>query len=152
MGDRTTVTLVLLQSQVAVAEGVEGWEKPNEETEQDDTSEFTYYEVNYGNLDFLEKLAAHGIAYTSSWCSGSEYSAGTEYCRFTPEGDAIVKQIYDDGWGCPVSELMSRLESHEDLRAYILEHHEKLTILDMTEDQVEYGKLYRAKQLITPGG
>lgn len=148
MGDRTTVTLSFLESQEKKAlqhfdyEASEAWwDEP-----------FAYHrfeEVNYGRLDFLDKLKAAGIAYESEWDRGSEYGPGIKSVRFTADGEVIQKEIYNSECSIDVHDLMALLNKPEELKGLITSTHEAVSVLPW-ENQEEYGKLYRAKQLITP--
>ena len=110
---------------------------------------FCFSEVNTGDLDFLRELRNLGIAYNSSWDRGDNYKEGVEYCRFTPEGKRVIKTIYDGDENPRINELLIRIDSYEELKQYILDHAERHSILPW-DNQVEYGKIYRAMRLITP--
>lgn len=147
MGDRTTVKLTLLASQkeAALAFFDEG---PEDEDPYGDLVEFSFYEVNYGKLDFLEKLQNAGIAYDSQWDAGGDYGAGTESCRFTDTGETINKQLYDDCMGIAVDTLIPVIHDLLALQKIILDKQEELAVLPWNNQEAN-GKLYRMKQLIT---
>lgn len=148
MGDRTTVTLTVPYDFADIVEEIE------EAQERDFNTEgnlifLTYYEVNYGELRFLKKLKEQGIPYDSAWCDGNEYGPGTKSLRFTPEGEAIEMELYDDDANPDMNALMCRIDDPVALRQYILNHQASRQVLPW-DNQVEYGKLYRTRQLITP--
>lgn len=148
MGDRTTVTLTVLASQKEAAKelfdtaAVEDWGYR-------ELHEYLFYEVNYGELEFLDKLQAAGIAYASRWDAGDGYGAGTKFCRFTSDGDSEIKEVYDTGVNPELTPLLACIDDHAALKKFILAHRESITPLPW-DNQEEYGKRHRAKQLITP--
>ena len=149
MGDRTYVTLwvkTVHADEVRPFAGKEGY--ADEKTYEDSTS-FGFEEVNSGELSFLEELEKLGIAYDSSWEPGGEYGAGTRSARFTPEGAIDIRTIYNADYNPSLSELLARINSPDDLIAYILKHKEEVTPLPW-DNQEQYGKLYRAACLIKP--
>ena len=149
MGDHSYVTLSVLASQAEQAKTFMDYE-PNREGnfDKDRCIYFEFEEVNYGELKFLDALQAAGIAYLSEWESGQEYGAGCTSCRFTPEGKAIIKSFDDSEINPPLYNLMELIDQPDALRTFILAHKELRTIMPW-DNQEEYGKLYRATQLIT---
>lgn len=109
---------------------------------------YWFHEIDYGNLDFLTKLRDAGIAFDSSWDSGSEYEAGTSSCRFTFYGSCIEKNIYDSHVNPPIDMLMGFIDQPVNLRKYILDHQETISVLPLDQNQETYGKLYQAHKLI----
>lgn len=147
MGDRTTVTLSFLESQQD--EALKHFDSVADEAWLDEP--FAYHrfeEVNYGTLNFLDKLKAAGIAYESEWDRGSEYGPGVKSVRFTADGDVIEKEIYNSECSIDVHDLMALLDKPEELKDLITYTHEAVSVLPW-ENQEEYGKLYRAKMLIS---
>lgn len=148
MGDRTTVTLTFLQSQQE--EALKHFDQVASEAEIVDALAYhTFYDVNYGNLEFLDALQAAGIAYDSTWDSGSGFDSGTKSCRFMPDGTAVIKEIYESENNPNLSSLMSRIDDLLALRQFVLEHHQSVSVL-LWDNQEEYGQRYRTKQLISP--
>lgn len=150
MGDRTSVTLTVLTSCVTpiltkLLEGHYGHITCGNYAE---FSTFEFYEVNHGDLPFLDELQQKGIAYDSDWDSGDEYGSGTQSCRFTSEGVAVIKSIYDDELDPPISMLLKYIDAPEQLRQYILNHRETHTALPW-DNQESNGKTYQTIQLIT---
>ena len=148
MSDGTTVTLFVLQSQLAAAQE-QFDDKPGESTCLGELTELMFYDVNYGNLPFLGKLQKAGIAYDSCWNSGDEYGAGVENVRFTATGDVIGRTVYDSERNPNLDTLMGLIDKPDELRQYILDH--KTATEDLSWDnQEEYSKIYLANQLINP--
>lgn len=147
MGDRTYVTLTVLKSQEKEAMSLFCYD-PDEDWFEDQFSYFGFAEVNYGTLSFLSDLQAAGIAYDSRWEQGGDYEPGSESLRFSSSGEAIVKAFNDSAKNPDLSALVGLIDKPEDLKKYILKHHEEVSCLPW-ENQEEYGKLYRAKQLIS---
>lgn len=153
MGDRTTVTLRVLASQ---REATERLIPPGAEPEEDyeATSDdgvaltaFTFHEVNYGSLNFLDDLRDAGIAYDSHWEDGGDYTAGTNYCRFDEAGQCIEHDVYDSDTNPNLSALMACIDQPEALRELILEHHEKVCALPWAT-QEHNSKLFLAHSLL----
>jgi hypothetical protein len=149
MGDRTTVYLDVLVSQAEAAKKLFDYGSQDEYLNGEGFIEFVFTEINHGTLDFLSKLQEAGIAYDSSWSPGNEYGAGANFCRFTADGEVICFDRYDSEAHPDLSCLMTRIDDPIALREYILEHHKNVTPLPW-DNQEEYGKLYRTKQLINP--
>ena len=146
MGDRTTVTLTVPRD---FADLVEKLDEANERepSTEGNLTYLTYYEVNYGELHFLKKLKEQGIPYDSAWCDGDEYGSGTKSLRFTPEGETIEMELYDTH--PDMHALVALIDDPVALRQYILNHQASRQVLPW-DNQVEYGKIYRARQLIAP--
>lgn len=110
---------------------------------------YCFYEVNYGNLPFLDALMQAGIPFDSDWDSGGEYGAGVETCRFTPDGQAIRKETANEYRNPEISKLMGLLDKPDELKACIVEHFNHVTSLPW-DNQIEYAKIYRLTRIITP--
>jgi hypothetical protein len=149
MGDRTYATLWIKTVHADAVKPFADKEGYADKGTYEDSTYFGFEEVNNGELSFLEELEKLGIAYNSSWAPGGEYGAGTRSARFTPEGAIDIREIYDAEYNPPLSELKQRINSPEELKAYILLHEEKVTPLPW-DNQEQYGKLYRAACLIKP--
>ena len=151
MGDRTLVQLTILKNQSEQAKSFFTHPPDEEDTScgsgEIEHSFFTFYEVNYGELDFLELLHEAGIAYDSSWNAGGEYGPGTSSARYTPEGDLILKHISDEQINPDLGTLMTLIDDPLGLRNFILTHKDRLTALPW-DDQIKYGKLYLTRKLI----
>lgn len=150
MGERVGVTLKILTSQRSKAEALPAWCAAGSEYNYGDCTFYEYSEVNYGNLDFLTDLRNAGIAYDSTWESGSDFGPGTASMRFSPEGETVEKELYTHKFNPNMSGLLTHIDNPVALRQYILDHQEERAVLPLDEYQVAYGKLYRMKQLIAP--
>lgn len=156
MGDRTTVTLTVLRSQADEAKRITEHSQ-SEDNEFDlygvEFIDLIFHDVNYGDLNrgskWLDKLMHEGIAFDSRWDSGSEYGPGCEYGRFTEEGESVRLEINDSDVNPDLGRLIELIDNHQALKAFIQEHAAERTPLPWN-NQEEFGKLYRAKQLITP--
>lgn len=149
MGDRTFVFLTVPIECRELAETVFDKDTIDEDWEVNgDLVYCGFNDVNYGDLGFLCDLADLGIPYESTWERGSEYGPGTEFGRFTPEGEYVTLTVYDSQASPDVTSLMSRIDRPNDLVQYIKDYVKEITPLPW-DNQVEYGKIYRTKQLIS---
>lgn len=152
MGDRTFVTLIVLAEQADEARAIllvkDGPPEEDAVCTEGKLHSFTFSEVNYGDLNSQDDLQTAGIAYTSSWDSGDNYREGSQYCRFTEDGNITVFDVYSGDENPSINDLLERIDQPDRLRQFILDHREKYTPLPW-DHQIEYGKRYRAKQLIS---
>lgn len=154
MGDRTHVVLTIPTATLSLCEEIiEGWYHHSDIPSRQ-LSEFAYDEVNWGVLSFLPQLQELGIPYDSHWDAGSEYSAGITYLRFTDTGEAIEKALYDEDEGIRLSDIAYIRTDIKDpvhrALAYdaVVEREEQRVYILPWDNQVEYGKKYRTKQLL----
>jgi hypothetical protein len=162
MGERVYVTLTVLSTQFEQAKAILTKYNGNSQEEysaQGSSDEFDvswlgYEEVNYGELGGLPDLVAIGIAYDSRWEQGSEFGRGFESVRFTAEGEAIKKVLYDHDEGIKLDKFRTAMalakpeERLIALEAVISEHEARLFVLPLDEKQIEYGKVFRTKRLL----
>jgi len=157
MGDRTSVTLTIqaVYKDAAMAIFAENDNEPSDSFHNSEASNnphflchFTWYEVNYGTLPFLDQLMEAGIPFESDWDHGGDYGPGCETCRFTDEGEAIRKEVANEYFNPDLAKLMALLDDPDALIKYIRNHHEGVTSLPW-DNQVENSKRYRLKRLIT---
>jgi len=147
MGDRTTVTLSFLESQQD--EALKHFDSKSYDAWLDEPlAYYQFEEVNYGELDFLDKLKAAGIAYESEWDQGIDYGSGVQSVRFTADGEVIEKTVFNNECSIDVHDLMVLLDKPDKLKDLITSTHEAVSVLSW-ENQEQYGKLYRARQLIS---
>lgn len=160
MGDRTSVTLTVpaVYKDAALAIAKANDDDPGDSFENGGGVNaqnphnlycFCFYEVNYGDLQFLDQLMEAGIPFDSDWDAGSEYGAGCETCRFTHDGEAIRKSFSNDYMNPDLGKLMALLDKPEETKAFILDHYNNVTSMPW-DDQVENAKVYRLRRLITP--
>ena len=148
MGDRTSVCLTVLNEQAEEAQKWFGDYEHDHMSSDNVFTHFSFYEVNYGDLLCLDDLQKAGIAFDSSWDAGSEYGPGTDYCRFLPDGSVWRRQIGDDYRNPSLEECMRLIDCLDDLKAYIVNHHDTVTPPGW-EFQNVYGKLYKTINLIS---
>jgi hypothetical protein len=145
MGDRTYVTIQIPKECLETAIGcLPGFDF---KTEMDDSVLLEFSEINYGELEEFTDLIALGIPCDYEWGNGSEYGSGRKYLRFTPEGEMRLVEYYDEDYNPPLYSLMERIDNPEELVKFIKEHKEEVTPLPW-DNQVEYGKIFRARQLL----
>ena len=155
MGDRTYVCLYvpaeLFEQAKEIAIKHDG-EPIEEDTLNDEVHYMGFEEVNYGELGCIKELQSAGIPYDMYWDKGSEYGEGVEYCRFTENGDLTLKDIYENDSYIHPSVLEKVIKEHNSLDAVkdFLKRHTEAVNPPSWDNQVEYGKMYRAKQLISP--
>ena len=159
MGDRTRVILTVLTchyEQVKdIFEGYWKCDKYNtDEVELLNSVSVTWLqfdEVNYGELPHLDKLTSLGIAYSSEWEEGSEYPEGGQKVYFTKEGEEVHKNYDASNLNIKYQELRNILSLTSnplaDLEARVAVMTDLLRPINW-ENQEEYGKRYRARQLI----
>jgi hypothetical protein len=146
MGDRTSVTLMLLLSQEEAAVKLFEFESEH----RMEHAEFVYhsfYEVNYGDLPFLDALENAGIAFDSDWDSGDDYGPGCESCRFTADGSVIRKSVSNEYRNPSITALMEKINDYIALKEFIRKHHDEVSVPSWDKQEL-YGKVYRTKQLI----
>lgn len=149
MGDRTCVTLTVLNEDRVRAAAFFGNFEPEHSMSDNTHTHISFYEVNYGDLPFLDELQENGIAFDSHWDPGSEFGSGTEYCRFLADGSVWRTPVMDEEINPKLSLCMELIDRLEELKNFIVEHYDKVTPPSW-EHQIEYGKLYQARQLINP--
>ena len=155
MGDRTYVYLYvpaeLFQQAKEIA--IKHDREPTEECTDDVSAHWMgFAEVNYGELNCTKELRSAGIAYDMDWGTGSSYEEGNEYCRFSETGELIVKTVFGSSHCLYPSQIEEVIEKHNTLDAVkeLLKNHYDSTTPLPWDNQVEYGKLYRTKQLLCP--
>ena len=147
MGDRTEVYLSIPHELRGQAEIIIG-DATDEYWQEGTLAVLGYMQVDYGELPNLEYLKEAGIPYDSCWQAGGNFGAGKEACRFTPEGECIMRTIYDADLNPNISHLNTLLNTPDILINYLKKFIENTTILPW-DNQVEYGKRYKMRQLIT---
>ena len=126
----------------------ESWENCILNEEQ--TSQALFPDMKYATLPFLPELKENGIPYTLTWESYEDVEAGSEFCRYSENGELVSKEIGDSQWdSISLSTVERFLDMPEALRQYVKEQREYLTILPW-DNQEEYGLKYVTLQLIRP--
>ena len=147
MGDRTDVFLTVLTEHAKETLKVCG-DIPETMWENDTTTCYYFTECNYGNLDCEEQLKERGIPYDKEWGEGGDYSSGTEYFRFTEEGEAVLKELYDNCLNPPLEKLLLVINEPEKLKEYILAFEAQVSVLPW-DNQFKYSRIYLARQLVS---
>lgn len=110
---------------------------------------FGFDEVNYGELGCRDELQRNAIPYDMVWGAGGDYGSGTEYCRFTEDGEIEVTPIYDSDLNLGLALLMQHIDDYTKLKELIVATYDNICTLPW-DNQVEYSKNYKIKQLINP--
>ena len=151
MGDRTTVRLTVPTELAETTEQVFTAARYSEDVGERDADEkltcFSFHDVNYGELGFLDKLVDRGIPFDSEWESGAEYGPGTYHVRFTEDGDLEEVRLNKGENNPPLDDLLALIDKPIELRQYIEAFANSLGVMSW-ENQVEYGKRYLAVKLI----
>ena len=147
MGDRTTMYLTVPK---VLSEETAKLFKHDEDdnTEYDEYMDYTFDECNYATLPFTDLLIKHGIPHNQQWEKGDNYGSGNRYIRFTSEGLVVVKEIYDEALSISLEDVMELIDDPVALKTHILRLHKANKILGW-DNQIEYGRIYRARVLIT---
>ncbi len=148
MGERVDVVLTVLKEHLdRVIEISDNSHEEIQESVEDNFTHLIFSEVNYGNLDFLYKLQDEGIAYTSEFDAGSDWSTGQDVLRFTPEGEARNTHIYESDYSPNLTELIEHSKSGGSIDSLIEKVRERIYIPPW-DNQAEWGKIYRLKQML----
>ena len=147
MGDRTWVAITVLKESLDQVKEIFSDFYDIEIVEGDYLASLHFDEVNNGHIEEQDDLTEKGIPYNYEWGIGDNYDPGIKYICFTPEGDVIHIEYYDSEVNPPLEKLTELLNEPEELVEFIRKFIEERTPLPW-DNQVEYGKIYRARQLI----
>jgi len=122
----------------------------------DNCTNFVFYETGYGDIGCEEALQKAGIPYDRYWGRGAEYDSGTEYCRYTKDGEIEIKTAYESEDTLSLDQLEEMLENfktnpemgYKIINKRVKDKRESITPLPW-EGQDINKKTYRTKQLIT---
>ena len=145
MGDRTWVEIVVLNETLPLVEKI--LPDDAEISTTPEFSSFYFYEVNDGCIEEQHELTEAGIPYNYEWGTGDNYNPGTKYIRFTPEGELEHIEYYEFDINPPLEKLLELVSKPKELAEYVQQYSDERTPLPW-DNQVEYGKRYRARQLI----
>ena len=168
MGDRTETNLTILKSHrnkvIEILESgfyTEYVEVIEELLIQPDDPllTFTFDEVNYGELEFLDILRDAGIAYSSEWNSGDSYPAGEAHVRFNAEGK-IQEMSFALEDACLYTDTVKEIIGNKttsdtekvELMKDLIARYDLSYVPWSWDNQEEYGKIYQTIKLIKPGG
>ena len=145
MGDRTWVEIIVLNESAPLVKEI----LPDyaEIDERPSLTSFFFHEVNNGCIEEQDQLTDLGIAYDYEWGMGDNYNPGSKYIRFTPEGELQHIDYYENELNPPLEKLLELVSKPKELAEYVQQHSDNLTPLPW-DNQVEYGKIYRTRQLI----
>lgn len=114
MGDRTVVELTVLDEHVEFVRAADdsGDEIPND----DGTTTFVFYEVNYADLDYgckfhgnkgvVEQMTDANIPHDIEWEPGCEYPAGAIYFRILEDGETSLVEVCKENQGMvPIQDI-----------------------------------------------
>lgn len=110
-------------------------------------SSFYFDEVNTGFIEEQYQLTDLGIAYNYAWGTGHNYNPGFKYIRFTPEGALQHIEYYENELNPPLEKLLELVSKPKKLAEYVQQYSDDITPLPW-DNQVEYGKIFRARQLL----
>ena len=107
-------------------------------------------EVNYASLSFCEELIENGIPFNTDWGNYGDMYGGSQFCRYTEDGELDFKEIAEYEWNTiSLSSVERYITDPLALYKYVKEQRERLTVLPW-DNQEEYGLKYVALQLIRP--
>lgn len=145
MGDRTWVEIVVLNETRSLVEEI--LPDATEINISLEFSSFYFDEVNDGYIEEQDQLTERGIPYNYAWGRGSNYDSGTMYIRFTHEGNLQCIKYYDNEFNPPLEKLLKLVSKPKELAKFVQQYANEKTPLPWN-NQVEYGKIYRTRQLI----
>ena len=114
-------------------------------------AEFCIPEVNYANIEAeTQALTREGIPHSWYWTPGGGYDSGKGYVRFTAEGEVIYHDYSDPDVNPCIDHVIKLLETKtsEEVLEYLREYKAKYSPQSW-DNQVEYGKVYKLKQLVS---
>jgi len=145
MGDRTWVEIVVLTESLPQVKEFLGEEAQiNDETK---LASLYFDEVDNGCMEAQDELTKAGIPYNYSWGRGDNYEGGMKYIRFTPEGDLEHIEYCVSDINPPLEKLLKLVPTPRELAEYVQQYSDDKTPLPW-DNQVEYGKRFRALQLL----
>ena len=145
MGDRTWVEIVVLNETLSLVEEI--LPDDAEINTSLGVSSFYFDEVIDGCIEEQHELTKAGIPYNYEWGKGDFYTSGTKYIRFTPEGELEHIEYYEFDINPPLEKLLELVSKPKELAEHVQQFADDITPLPW-DNQVEYGKRYRARQLI----
>lgn len=113
-------------------------------------TQFSFDEVNYGELYDLDILEEKGISYTVDWGTGYEVSQGSTSLRFDDEGNKVKSTYYEEELSIHYLELVKILKSNKPLTTIKERVNEMQRISTPLpwEDQEENSKIYLTRKLL----
>ena len=145
MGDPTWVEIVVLTESLPQVREFLGGE--NQFRWGTELTSLYFNEVNNGCIEEQHELTKAGIPYNYEWGKGDYYSPGTKYIRFTPEGELEHIEYCESDINPPIEKLLELVPTPRELAEYVQQYSDEITPLPW-DNQVEYGKRFRALQLL----
>ena len=145
MGDRTWVEIVVLNETLPLVEKI--LPEDAEINTSSTLSSFYFDEVNNGCIEEQDQLTEAGIPYNYEWGTGDNYNPGSKYIRFTSERELEHIEYYENDINPPLEKLLELVSTPKELAEYVQQYSDERTPLPW-DNQVEYGKIYRTRQLI----
>lgn len=145
MGDRTWVEILVLNETLPLVKEI--LPDDAEISTSFEFSSFYFDEVNNGCIEEQDQLTEAGIPYNYEWGTGDNYNPGSKYIRFTPEGELEHIEYYENEINPPLEKLLELVSKPKELAEYVQQYSDERTPLPW-DNQVEYGKIYRTRQLI----
>ena len=147
MGDRTWVAITVLKESLDQVKEIFSDFYDIEIVEGDYLASLHFDEVNNECVEEQDDLTEKGIPYNYEWGIGDNYDPGSKYIRFTPKGDLQHIEYYANELNPPLEKLLELVDQPEKMAQYVRQYSAEKTPLPW-DNQVEYGKIYRARQLI----
>lgn len=133
MGDRTTVTLVVRSKDVLENQAL--FEDFDDSHTHKTLTTLTYYDANYGTLDFEGALQDKKIPYDKSWDNGSTFSGGTEYCRIRSSGTVEVKEFSANTEGSINVDEALEAYKQGNIESFLHDKKMETTVMDWDEQE-----------------
>ena len=113
-------------------------------------TQFSFEEINYGELHDLGLLEEQGIPYTVEWGKGDEYSQGSQSLRFDSKGNKIKISYYEDELSIQFLELVKIIKSSHplDIIKEKVDEMQRISTPLPWEDQEQNAKIYLTRKLI----
>lgn len=147
MSESTWVEIVILKESLDQVKEIFSDFYILEITEDENFASLYFHEINDGYIEEQDELTLQGIPYNYEWGMGYEFDGGYKYIRFTPEGEVVHIEYYVTEVNPPLEGLSELLDTPKELVGYIRNFIKERTPLPW-DNQVEYGKIYRARQLL----
>ena len=145
MGDPTWVEIVVLTESLPQVK--EFLDEEAQISEGNILTSLYYHTVNNGCIEEQHELTKAGIPYNYEWGKGDYYTSGTKYIRFTPEGELEHIEYCESDINPPIEKLLELVPTPRELAEYVQQYSDEKTPLPW-DNQVEYGKRFRALQLL----
>lgn len=155
MGSPTTsVTLTVLNEHVdealrllAQADERPEYEGPHTPEPGSIYTHISFAYIREGRLEGLQFLTDHGIAFDAQWDREDQIEQGTTFCRFTEDGQVVIKEVWDSEYHIAIADLLLCIDDVPALLQFIRRRDEATHVLPW-DNQAEYGKRYLVMQML----